>query len=208
MIKRFAFLFVVLWIVGGVSFIFLYGRHLQNRPLPELGQIPPFQLMERSGKNFNSIQLQGRPWIADFIFTSCAGPCPMMSGTLARVTQELKDAPDVRFVSFSVDPEHDTPARLSEYAQQYEADPARWFFLTGEKSRIDALALQHFHLALGKAPAEFPDPAHTILHSTKFVLVDSKGAIRGYYDSFEPMQVQKLIRDARRLAEASPHAAA
>ncbi len=207
MIRRFAFLFVVFWIIGGVSFIFLYGRHLQNKPLPELGKIPAFELVDSRGEVWSSERLKGKVWMADFIFTSCAGPCPMMSASLARVTRELKNAPNVEAVSFSVDPDHDTPARLAEYAAQYEADPARWHFLTGEKPRIYGLAIQHFHLAAGAMLAEPPDPAHTILHSTKFVLVDAQFGIRGYYDSFDPNQVQKLIRDARRLGR-EPHAAA
>ena len=173
-----------------------------------MGKIPAFELVNSRGEKWGSTHLQGRVWIADFIFTHCAGPCPLMSATMARITRELKDTPGVQSVSFSVDPDNDTPERLSEYAAQYEADSARWQFLTGEIKSIYALAIQHFHLAAGAMLAEPPDPAHTILHSTKFVLVDAQSGIRGYYDSFDPNQIQKLIRDARRLAmESLSHAA-
>ena len=128
---------------------------------------------------------------------------------MARVAGELEGFPSIQFVSFSVDPERDTPARLTEYAAEYKADPERWHFLTGDKSRLYALAIQHFHLAAGAMLAPPPDPAHTILHSTKFVLIDAQSGIRGYYDSYDPNQVQKLIRDARRLAgKPISHAAA
>lgn len=197
--KRFAFLFVLFWIAGSMGFIFFYSRQLQKQPLPELGTVPAFELTDSGGKIFSSAALEGKVWVADFIFSSCGGPCPMMSAEMARFDRKLSDFPELRLVSFSVDPEHDTPQRLAAYAAQYEANPMRWHFLTGDREAIYGLALQHFRLAAGTA--ETPDAGHMILHSTKFVLVDRRMRIRGYYDSLEPPQLKKLALDARRLAQ-------
>ena len=198
MIRKAAFVFVVLWIAGSMAFIVWNSRKLAELPLPVLGEAGAFQLTDQSARSVGSRQLGGKVWIADFIFTSCAGPCPTMSALMRRFTEQLSDFDQVRFVSFSVDPERDTPERLAEYGARYHADPERWFFLTGDKDAIYDLAEKRFRLA-----AADTDPAlrsaHTILHSSKFVLVDKAGKIRGYYDSAEPFQLKAMVRNAKRL---------
>lgn len=163
--------------------------------LPVVGQVPPFSLTSHRGETITRDDLAGAPWIADFIFTRCALSCPMMTTRMA----ELDDGrvPDeARLVSFSVDPEHDTPEVLAEYAEAFGAS-ARWHFLTGSKEEIAELALRGFRLALdpdpppGTAPPEEP-----IVHSTRFVLVDGRGRIRGYYDGMTREGVEQLERDA------------
>lgn len=198
MIRKAAGLFVVLWIAGGMAFIVWNSRKLAELPLPVLGDVGAFELSDQSGRLVKADKLNGKVWIADFIFTSCAGPCPTMSALMRRFTEQLSDADQVRFVSFSVDPERDTPERLAEYGVRYHADPDRWFFLTGDKDAIYDLAEKKFRLAAADTDPALRSP-HTISHSSKFVLVDKAGKIRGYYDSAEPFQLKAMVHNARRL---------
>lgn len=161
-------------------------------PLDVLGELPPFTLVADSGQPFDSRALDGHIWVADFIFTNCDGPCPMMSNVMRRVQdQTAVEFPELRFVSFTVDPKRDTPAVLAEYAQRYKRDPNRWFFLTGEQDALHEVSLKGFKL-------QSIDGSMT--HSTRFALVDKQRRIRGYYltaeDGFQP----KLIHDIRQLA--------
>lgn len=166
--------------------------------MPILGKIPDFSLTERSGAPVTQADLHGKVWIADFIFTHCAGPCPRMSAHMQKLQSSLQDLDDVRLVSFSVDPDRDRPEVLTQYGARYGADPEKWLFLTGNKDEIYRLARQHFHLGVDEiAPAEREDPNQAIRHSTKFVLIDREGQIRAYYDSEE--KIERLISDARGL---------
>ena len=162
--------------------------------LPVLGKVVDFYLIERSGGALSLSDLLGKVWIADFIFTRCAGPCPLMTTRMSNLQDEID--PAVRLVSFSVDPEYDTPEVLSKYADQYGADRDRWAFLTGEQESIHRLARESLKLTV--KPAEDPEP---ILHSLRFVLVDREGRIRGYYDSTRNEELEKLRMDAATLLE-------
>jgi len=177
-------------------------RLRRPEPPPVLDAAPAFTLTNRDGRTVRLQDLAGKPWIADFIFTRCPASCPMMTARLARLVRELPKDLDARFVSFSVDPEHDTPAVLQRYAESYNA-PDRWFFLTGGRDEIFRLSRQGFKLGI-EIPQ--PDPAtakpvEPILHSTRFVLVDSQGRIRGYYDGFDEESMKKLEQDLRALAD-------
>lgn len=168
--------------------------------LPVYGKIPDFQLTERSGETVSAQSLIGKIWIADFIFTRCAGICPMMSSHMKRIQEKIKDQDDIRLVSFSVDPEYDTPEVLKKYAERFEADPGKWLFLTGDKNQIHALSQQHFRLAVADVPeAERQAPEQTVDHSSKFVLVDEAGQIRGYYNSEELNFLDVMMPDVLRL---------
>jgi len=172
-----------------------------GEPGPEvLGQVPGFSLVDQRGRPFEGESLRGRLWVADFVFTRCAGTCPMLSARMARLQQTLAGEPrfdEVRLVSFSVDPEHDRPPVLAEYAARHGADPGRWLFLTGERARIWELSTAGFKLPVGEAPG---DPDEPLFHSQSFVLVDRSGRIRGYYDALEDEGFEALKRDLRRLA--------
>lgn len=160
--------------------------------LPVLGEVPEFELTERSGQALDLGELRGHIWVADFIFTYCAGPCPRMTATMAQLQKATAHLPDVRLVSFSVDPARDTPEVMSAYADRYGADPSRWFFLTGPMETITHLAVNGFKVG------SIEDP---ILHSTRFILVDETGAIRAYRDSAEGNVVAQLLRDIETLNE-------
>jgi protein SCO1/2/putative membrane protein len=162
-----------------------------RRRLPVFGQVATFSLIESNGKTLTSAALSGKPWVASFIFTRCAGSCPVMTHRMARLQTETS----AQFVSFTVDPAHDTPAVLANYAEQYGADRSRWWFLTGDREQIFRASHSMF-LAVDDTAGTVEEP---ILHSTKFVLVDQKGNIRGYYDGTDVQALEQLIRDARSL---------
>jgi Uncharacterized protein SCO1/SenC/PrrC, involved in biogenesis of respiratory and photosynthetic systems len=160
-------------------------------PLPSLGVVPEFNLTDQTGSSFSSKErLDGRVWVADFIFTNCAGPCPRMSRQMQQVRDQFKAASDVQFVSFTVDPARDVPEVLADYAKRYQADPAKWSFLTGNPAELQNLCRNAFMLGNVDGKLE---------HSTRFVLVDRHGRIRAFYDTSEADSVQKLIADLQGL---------
>jgi cytochrome oxidase Cu insertion factor (SCO1/SenC/PrrC family) len=142
-------------------------------PPDDLGPIGDFSLTERDGQTVTNADLAGKVWVASFVFTRCTGPCPQISGTMARLQQELPA--EVVLVTITADPDRDDADELKKYAEQFGADPERWLFLTGPRDAIRGLSEKGFHLALGEDRGE-------IMHSTKLVLVDRRGHIRGYYD--------------------------
>lgn len=179
--------------VGGVAFL-QYSRVDRARlrqaaleqqsapkpePLPVIATLPDFTLIDSSGKRVSLNDLRGRVWVADFFFTYCAGPCPVMSRRMKELRKILKDEKmdDVVCVSISVDPERDTPKVLAEHAEMLKAEPGKWLFMTGKKSQIYDLAIKGFKVVV--ADPEQAD--EQILHSTRFVLIDRLGRIRGYY---------------------------
>ncbi len=170
------------------------GCERQEPPLLKYWAIPDFTLTERSGKPFGLADLEDRVWLADFFFTTCPGTCPMLSSRLSEIHRELGPEPDARFVSISTDPEKDTPEVLRQYAQRFGADD-RWFFLTGAKDAIWALSRDGFKLAVAENPGA-PEP---ITHSTKLVLVDRKGMVRGFYEGVGGEGAERIVRDMRRL---------
>ncbi len=169
------------------------GRHI----LPKLGSVPPFQLTDQNGQPFGSKQLRGKIWMADFIYTTCPGPCPMISSRMSETQKPLRDT-DVKLVSFSVDPAHDTPAVLRGYAEKLQAQPGRWEFLTGNKDTIYRLSRDGFKLAVGAEDNGQP------IHSTRVILVDRQGIIRGYYDATAADAVTRLLADTNHLLREQP----
>jgi protein SCO1 len=168
---------------------------MQPKPLAVMGEVPEFQLTTQTGEPFDSRSLDGHIWVADFIYTTCDGPCPMMTAQMHRVQISTAESPDVKLVSFTVDPAHDTPPVLAEYAKHFKADFDRWYFLTGEQSRLNDIALRGFKL-------NGVDGSMT--HSTRFVLVDRSRRIRGYYISSEDAFMPQLIHDIRQLELKKP----
>jgi protein SCO1/2 len=163
--------------------------------LPVLGTLPAFELVERGGQRVSRESLEGKVWVADFVFTHCAGPCPLISAKMSRLQDRVRELGGVRLVSFTVDPERDTPEVLAEYAQHYRADPELWLFLTGPKEPLYRLVSEGFHLAVDDGAMQ----GGLITHSTRFVLVDQQSRIRGYYDGAEPGTAEALLPDIRAL---------
>src|SRR2546430_12470547 len=172
---------------------------LRQRTVSSYGTVPEFVLVNQDGKNFDSAQLRGKIWIADFIYTTCPGPCPMISSRMSELQKPLGKT-DVHLVSFSVDPEKDTPDVLHRYAEKLQAEPGRWDFLTGPKSAIYKLSHDGFKLAISNGS----DAKGIPVHSTRIVLVDRHGQIRGYYDTTEADAVTKLVADTNHLLREQP----
>jgi protein SCO1/2 len=184
--------------------LLLWLRHvevaaLRQRTVSSYGIVPAFQFVNQNGQPFGSAQLTGKIWIADFIYTTCPGPCPMISSRMSELQKPLEKS-DVHLVSFSVDPEKDTPQVLLGYAEKLQAEPARWDFLTGPKSAIYKLSHDAFKLAVSDGRDEQGIP----VHSTRMVLVDRRGQIRGYYDATEADAITKLLADANHLLREQP----
>lgn len=159
--------------------------------LPSYGVVPDFQLTDQLGRLFRSAEkLSGNVWVANFIFTNCPGPCPRMSSQFRDLHRASAGA-GVRFVSFTIDPRRDTPEVLAAYGRRWGADPDRWFFLTGAQADLHRLSRNVF--LLGNVDG-------TLEHSTRFVLVDRHSRIRGFYDTSDKENIQKLSRDLDRLA--------
>ncbi|HYR22020.1 MAG TPA: SCO family protein [Chthoniobacterales bacterium] len=172
---------------------------LRQRTVSSYGSVPEFVLVNQDGKNFGSAQLRGKIWIADFIFTTCPGPCPMISSRMSELQKPLEKT-DVHLVSFSVDPAKDTPQVLRGYAEKLQAEPGRWDFLTGPQSTIYNLSRNGFKLAISDGSDDKGIP----VHSTRMILVDRRGAIRGYYDAAGVDAVTKLVADTTHLLREQP----
>jgi protein SCO1/2/putative membrane protein len=174
------------------------GRAAQD--LDELGEtLGPFRLVERSGRSVTEADLADRVCLVSFIFTRCQLSCPRITGVM-KTLQERLSGTAVLLVSLSVDPEHDTPGVLEAYARSYDADPARWWFLTGHRPEIYALIEQRFKLSVAANPT--PDPegkTEAIAHSDRIALLD-RGRIIGLFDSTEPAALDDLVVQARRRA--------
>lgn len=188
-----------LFLVFAVAIVAVLILRVVSRPespLPDFGSLPDFSLVNQRGDPFTRAALAENVTLADFIFTTCAGPCPVMTAEFVKLQGEFADRPDLRLLSISVNPEYDTPEILTAYGKGFGADFGKWSFLTGAREAIHRLAVEGFHIG------SIEDP---VFHSTRFVLIDRQGRIRGYYTSTEPEEVENLSRDARRLlSEAAP----
>ena len=158
--------------------------------LPVLGSVPDFTLTDQTGASFVSEPaLKGHVWVANFMFTNCPGPCPRMSSQMHDVQAALAGQ-DVKLVSMTVDPDRDTPEKLAKYAAFYSATPGVWYFLTGPRATLNHLGKDVFKL--NPVDGSFD-------HSLRFVLIDRRSQIRGYYQTTEPDAIQRVIADAKAL---------
>ena len=175
--------------------LFRFARQPSAPALQSLGTLPDFDLIERRQVPLRLDDLRGRVWVADFMYTSCVEICPLQSAEMARLQTAFADHADLRLVSISIDPERDTPAVLSAYAEKFQADPERWLFATGEPEAIARLAQEGFRLSAASYVPGDDGADATFIHSNRFVLVDRQGRIRGYYRSTDPDDLVRLRRD-------------
>lgn len=152
--------------------------------------VPAFTMTTSEGSPFNDKQLAGKVWVADFIYTNCPGPCPLMTSKMHKLQMQFKNDPDVQLVSFSVDPHRDTPAVLNAYAKHFDGPAQDWVFLTGNDATTHLLAHDVFKVG---------DLIGVMDHSTQFILVDKRDTIRGYYSSFDKDDMHKLVEDVQSL---------
>jgi protein SCO1/2 len=177
--------YVWFFLVGAVTLTLMRPcLRREPPPPPVVGRLPAYELTDAGGRAFGSADLAGRVYVADFIFTRCTSICPLLTKAMGRLQDQFRErgVEGVHLVSFSVDPDYDTPERLREYAERHGADPDRWTFLTGDRERIRELLVDGFKLAMGDVPPD-TDNLADIAHSGKFVIVDGEGGIRGYYDT-------------------------
>lgn len=194
----------ILWTVLAVALIgigiyalndWLRGQELRTptRTLSALGIVPDFTLTKQDKTPVSLKDLKGKIWVADMIFTNCAGTCPMLTSVMANLQQSLvKKNTGVYLVSFSVDPNNDTPEVLADYAKHSGADTRTWYFVTGPVSTIYILAKDGFKLTLDSVGGDTKSP---IVHSERLVLVDKQGIIRGYYDGTANNTQSNLLTD-------------
>ena len=173
-------------------------RHFEGLKL--YGTVPDFSLIERSGRRVGPADLKRKIWIINFIYTHCPDTCPIQSAQMKELQDRFIGEKDLRLVSITVDPQRDTPKVLSEYGNRFGANPERWLFLTGEKAVIYRLAQEGFLLGAAEIPQEKRNSSGaTHTHSPRFVLVDRKAQIRGYYTSTDPEAMVRLRRDLKTL---------
>jgi protein SCO1 len=171
----------------------------EHKPLPDIGEITSFKLVDQTGQPFTDEAMRGKVSIVSFVFTRCDTICPVISMKMARIQEKTFDlGREIKLVSFSVDPDYDTPLRLAEYAKKYGADPERWRFVTGPHDQVFDLIEKQLitsMMRVGDRSTGAPD----IKHGGYFLLLDPSLHIRGKYDSDLVNQLDALMRDARYL---------
>lgn len=171
-----------------------------GKPLPMKWNpdgIDDFELTERSGRKVTKQDLLGKPWVVAFVFTRCQGPCPMVSKAmhdLQRATEGL----DLRLVTVSVDPEHDTPEVLTRYAELFQADSDRWLFLTGDEDDVYTLIGRSFKMPVSRVPLDTGDGKYDVIHTSNVLYVDAEGVVRAKYNSLNDEQIGELKQLLRR----------
>ena len=187
------------WLVFGLVFAAVLITRIAITPRPTAPkpvlELPAYTLTDHHGKPFGAADLRGKPYIADFVFTSCPSVCPRLTKRMVEVQKRTEDlGGSLRLVTFSVDPENDTPEVLAAYARKYGADEARWTFLTGPLGEVETVVLRGFKIAMGKK--ETTEGILEIFHGERFVLVDGEGKLRGFYDA-DDKGIEAIVRDAR-----------
>src|SRR5262245_18540888 len=148
----------------------------RSTPLPIYGDAPDFHLTNQLNQIVSLADLRGHVWVADIIFTRCAGPCLQMTRKMKALQDGLAEHPSVRLISLTADPAFDTPAVLNQYAARFGSKPGQWQFLTGPKQDVYRLAIDGLKLAVQENPDAKADDSQFI-HSTRFVLLDKKGQL-------------------------------
>ncbi len=166
--------------------------------LRKMSIVPAFALTERSGRTITNHDLAGKIWVADFIYTTCPGPCPLITASMAQLQDKVAHDPQVQLVTFTVDPETDTPPVLAKYADQFGADPNRWWFLTGPEKPLYDLIQNGFLQVVQDNSGQPPEPGqYKVTHSTYLALVDADGNVRGFYSGLGTEGRADLLRDIK-----------
>ncbi len=191
--------------IGGATALLVMAESRADKrdpsQLPLYGQMPAFELTDHRGAPATAQAFAGKIVIANFIFTRCPTVCPVFTMKMKRVQERTSELGDhIALISFSVDPEHDTPQVLTAYAEKFSVDTTRWSFLTGPLDAVKKTVEGSLKIAMvreGSLENGVPD----IVHGTHFVLLDATGRIRGYYDSDVIERIDDLVADALALAD-------
>jgi len=176
------------------------------------GKMSEITLTNHNGKPFDGKMLKGKAWVAGFMFTRCAGTCPKMMARLLEIQKAQPTGPDFALATFTLDPDHDTPAVLAKFRDRYAITDPHWYFLTGPLKEISTLCTKHFLLAGGHANHEGHAHSHEeghkdqpkIIHSDRFALVDREGKIRGVYKGLEEEGFKRLMKELKELLALQP----
>jgi protein SCO1 len=180
----------------GLAVVFFRPAPGARPELAALGQLPPFHLVDERGAPFGLDSMTGHVTVVDFIFTRCASSCPRLTARMGELQELLvRKKSAARLVSFSVDPDNDTPAVLSDYAAQAHADLARWSFVTGPVQEIEHAAVGGFKVSVEKIARDAGD--YDVVHGEWFVLVDPSARLRGYYSVQEASDLLALANDVQ-----------
>ncbi len=191
--KGFVYGIVFAFILSFFSALVISAAKKSIADLPVYGKNPQFELIEQSGETFNSRDMNGALWLVDFIFTNCQGACPTMSGHMSDFYTLYAHSDKIRFLSISVDPKRDTLEVLQNYAKAQGVVDNRWLFTRGDIHYIIDICENGYMLPAENLPMG---------HSTKFILIDHVGHIRGYYDALYDPDMDQLKIHIRELARA------
>lgn len=185
-------LVVAMAVLAGGAYLVVNKAEQSRTELPVLGQVPQFEMTESYGDRYGLENTRGLVCVYDFIFTRCHGPCPVMAVNMGDLYRAFEGSESVQFISISVDPDHDTLSVLRQYGEEQGVNDGRWIFLHAPIEEVVDLCENGF-----KLPAEDLPGAHT----TKFVLVDHLGRIRGYYSGTDEASMRILKDDISRLVK-------
>lgn len=197
-----------LLLAAGIAF-FYYSAGLWNSSLSQrqavsvenrLWEVPDFELVDSEGQSFSRADLQGKAWLAAFIFTRCPGPCPVITEKMTQVQNALSPEEDAQLVSFTIDPEYDQPPVLAKYAEHWGADTSRWHFLTSEQPEVMQQLAEAFKVASVREEDSPDSEIPNITHGTNLLLVGPEGFVRAIYRSEDPEVSEQIIEGIRRLA--------
>lgn len=180
----------------------------RSEPLPVYAQLPSFSFTDQDERPFSLEGAQGRVLVANFIFTTCPVICPALSRKMADVQERTRKLESLHLVSFTVDPENDTPAVLKEFGAKFGQDTSRWSMVTGPLEEVERTVIEGFKVGIDRKTIPDAEPGTMdvdIVHGEHFVLVDQQGRIRGYYRADEE-GLNRLVREARRLVAEGPNA--
>lgn len=161
--------------------------------------IDTFTLTDQDQQKVTEKTIEGKVFVAEYFFTTCGSICPKMNEQMQRVQKAFKGEGRFKILSFTVDPETDTPGQLKTYAQAHQAIPKQWYFLTGKKEALYDLARKSFFILKPAEAKNLGDANSDFIHTNNFVLVDARRQIRGYYDGTQAKEVDRLIQDIRTL---------
>ena len=159
--------------------------------------IEDFTFINQNNEEFGLADLKGKVWVADFIFTNCADVCMPMTANMTKLQKMVKEEKieNIEFVSFSVDPNVDTPEVLTEYGKQYNADMSNWHFLTGyQQEKIESFAMSNFKTIVKK-----PKTGDQVVHQTFFYLINQDGKIMKIYPGLADIPFDEIMKDIKTL---------
>lgn len=176
----------------------LKSQSAAEQRLPVIDQIADFSLTNQDGRAVSLADLRGHVWVADVIFTRCAGPCPIMTRQMKELQDALPSGSEARLVTLTTDPNFDTPSVMKTYGERFGADFNHWVFLTGTKAELAKLAVDSLKLsAVEKQPGQRETPVDLFVHSTIFVVADKQGELRGVFETtgpgIDPQNVKEQI---------------